>query len=337
MLLTVLYLIFFFYTARTNGASVDGGGEEDVGGSTGDDDVPLLSAGVNERQSQGHDTESGQVGSQVASRPGTATHLSNFVLVRETAFSTVRCNIGKTTEKVVQVKPIDWDVDEVTKGVVEETLTCLQKKWKDDQEILTVVTDLKLELWEASATWVSRSLKDWLLKFVQRLSGNMMQDPTIAETVEMDLEKLQKLVRNKLAESISSQVLTRYDYLIEDVVSKQWKIHGIVRDGEPGCSQSEQQIIQHDAASRITRRVRIPNTFKKRFEEDTDLLLRVLGTPAEYLVYLTREQIWAMGCCNHTNLHEYLIKESSRTQPSVTGGNQPSSWSCPHCQVIYVL
>ena len=263
--------------------------------------------------------------------------MSDFIHVRETVFSTVRRKIKEKTEKVVQVKPIDWDVNEVTRGVVEETLTCLQMKWGDDQELLTVVTDLKLELWEFSETWVMRSMKDWFLNFVQQFSVNMIQDPKMTETVEMDLKKLQELVRNKLGESIASQVLTRYDYLIEDVVSKQWKIHGIVRDGEPGCSQSEQQIIQHDAASRITRRVRIPNTFKKRFEEDTDLLLRVLGTPAEYLVYLTREQIWAMGCCNHTNLHEYLIKESSRTQPSVTGGNQPSSWSCPHCQVIYVL
>lgn len=238
---------------------------------------------------------------------------------------------------MVQVKPIDWDVTEVTRGVVEETLTCLQMKWQDEQELLAVVTDLKLELWEFSETWVMRSMKDWFLNFVQRFSVNMIPDPKVPEAVEMDLKKLQELVRNKLGESITSQVLARYDYLIEDVVSKQWKIHGIVRDGEPGCSQSEQQIMQHDPASRITHRARIPDISKKRFEEDTDILLRVLGTPAEYLVYLTREQIWAMGCCNHTKLHEYLIKESSITQPSVTGGNQPSSWSCPHCQVIYVL
>jgi hypothetical protein len=277
----------------------------------------------------------GEGGSEV-SLPGTTTHLSNVVLVRETAFSTTRSKISDKTKEVKESRPIFWDVYEVTKGVVQETLSFLQEKWKDDSDKMAVVTDLKFELTEISEEWVSKSLKDMLMMFVKSIvEGKMIQEPEISETPEIHFEQLQKLVRDKLAESVSSQVLTRYDHVIEDVVSKQWKIHGIFRDGAQGCSQSEEQINQDDSATRIPPRRRMPNTCQNRFQEDIDLLFRVLGTPAEYLLYFTREQVWAMGCCNHTSLHKYLIEnqESSRTQLSVEAGkDQP--WTCSQCQVI---
>lgn len=325
-----------------------GGADEGVTGAssavTNDDDAPLLTlpkeGGSGETLQGGISTRhQGEGGSEV-SLPGTTTHLSNFVLVRETAFSTARSKIADKTKEVKESKPIFWDVHEVTKGVVQETLSCLQEKWKDDADKLAVVTDLKFELREISEEWVSKSLKDLLFMLVKSIvkSGKMMEEPEISETPEMHLAKLQKLVRNKLGESISSQVLTRYDYVIEDVVSKQWKIHGIFRDGAQGCSQSEEQINQDDSATRILPRGRMTNTCQNRFQQDIDLLYRVLGTPAEYLLYFTREQVWAMGCCNHTSLHKYLIEqqESLRTQLSVeAGGDQP--WTCSQCQVPYVL
>ena len=242
------------------------------------------------------------------------------VRVLTKAYKMARVHIGTATalEKV----NYHWDFDETCHNVVSHTLSLLRQEFVGEM-FEGVIMDLEYELWESVHTWVGERLKVVLVGMVTKVVKKKRN------TSVKDCESFSTVVNQSLQRMIKPEILKRYKFLILDVVRKQWLVDGIVEEGEQGCSQDLDQT--REASSRMRSRSSMPDTRYSRFHKDKDkeVLKRVLGTDAQYLVYLSREQLRAMTCANHIEFHKFLIRHQNQESFQEPGERKP--WNCSHC------
>ena len=259
---------------------------------------------------------------------------ASFVLVRTSAFKTARSMIvGKTTGDVDKLTNFCWDVETVCEDVVNETLKSLQTQFGDDQG--EVISDLKCELWDTVERWVCEGFKVFFVKIVRKLP-EMQTEAMGRQRDPQDWKSLCTTVKESLGKQMtpptSGTVLRRYSVLMEDVVRKHCQMYFILRDGIQGCSQDLHSIVEDQAASCMRPRRTMSGAHHSRFHEDQSLMNRVLGTPAEYLLYSSRLELRAMSCCNHNRLHEYLINKHESSQEEE---EDLEPWFCSSCNTTH--
>jgi hypothetical protein len=258
---------------------------------------------------------------------------TGFLCVRLSAFQTARNMIQtKTTARDVDnLTNFSWDVHTATQDVFGDTLKALRQKFGDGQD--TVISDLQLqcELLDTVERWICEGFKVFFTGLVKKSSESEMRT---MKTGPEDWKSLYRTVKECLSKKIESDIVKRHDVLIQAVVKKHWEMNNILENDIQGCSQDLMTIHECQSGSRMRMRSRMSqaDTRCSRFSKETELMNRVLGTPSQYLVHLSREQLRAMSCCNDRGLHEFLIKKHKKEQLS-QGQPENDPWFCSQCKI----
>ena len=250
--------------------------------------------------------------------------------VRKRAIRTVRERVTTLTDiKVVKDKIQNikqWDIPRLCVEIVTSTLDTDEFKQYTEDKYLGFYMNLECFLSEAVKFWLTEGLTnllcDWTMKYF--LTDEVL---TQCQTRDEVLNKVKLELVQQVAASQGEDVFRCYQFDLQRVVLKRWQSRVILATCDQICSQVS---VEDEGSSTQSRRLRQSDFRGGRFKNLQPLMLRLVGTDADRLLRLSREQIFTLGCCNHLELHKYLAGlVSGDTSSNVSS---TSTWTCSGCR-----
>ena len=255
--------------------------------------------------------------------------------VRKKAIRSVRervttmTDLSRVKHKIQNIT--SWDIPRICVEIVKSTLDTDEFKQYAEDKYLVFYMNLECCLSETVKFWLTEGftnlLCDWTIKY-------FLTDEVLSECQKWEevLERVKSVIVEQVAGSQGEDVFRSYQFDLQRLVLKRWKARVILATGDQICSQVS---VYDEGTSTQHRRSHKLSDFRGgRFKNEQPFMLRLIHTDAEPLLRLSRQQIFALGCCNHWELHDYLAGLPSGHQSLESSNTSSSStWTCSGCHV----